>query len=186
MIRKLKDFHLSEELRELARAGARLLAAECDVAVDQASDVAERVAGFFRDNAAAVEKNVKKILQLEQSLVPQCLQQRQTEEERAEDPSAVRQGPDARLEDIIAFDIASLIARRNGLGPATSRNGLRERIPEEVARGDCLAHMHVGYRFILANALLRLAPDPVRSVHSNPHIRRAAAQKVQKEYHRLH
>ena len=185
MIRKLKDFRLSEDLLELARAGARLLAAECVARVDQASDVAERVAGFFRDNAA-VEQNVKEILQLEQSLVPQCLQQRRTEEERAEDPSAVRQDPDARLEDIIAFDIASLIARRNGLGPATSRNGLRERIPEEVARGDCLAHMHVGYRFILANALLRLAPDPVRSVHSNPHIRRAAAQKVQKEYHRLH
>lgn len=159
MIRKLEDFRLSAELNRLAHTGAVLLANGCQERVDQASEVQGRVERFFLDNAAVVKQNVDAILLVEQTDVPELLRGRSTNEERKEDPSAGRQS--SMLVDVLEFDIASLIARRNGLGPATSRNGLRERVPAGVARGDCNKHMHAGYRFILANALLRMAPDPL-------------------------
>ena len=160
MIRKPREFCLSDGLLDLARKGAVLLANECQTHVDQATDVEDRVEKFFRDNSE-VEENVKEILKTEEADVPGLLGQRSAGEERKEDPSAVRRDSSSKLVDVLAFDIASLIARRNGLGPATSRNGLREKIPASIAKSDGLKHMHVGYRFILANALLRMKPDPV-------------------------
>lgn len=107
-----------------------------------------------------LQDNVDAVLKAEQRDVPELLRKRVSGEERKEDPTALRTGS-AMLTDVLAFDVASLIARRNGLGPATGRNGLRERVPVRIARGNCAKHMRAGYSYILANALLRMVPDPV-------------------------
>lgn len=146
---------LSGELRGLVSACAAVVQNACSpLARDAADAEARSVTLFPNDDLEAV---IEKLIQRETVDVPGLLAKRRPGDERKEDPAAAR--VNASLLSVLEFDICSLVARRNGLGPAHDRNKLRERVPARIHCAGCTEHMRRGLQIIFANALLRTTPN---------------------------
>lgn len=144
---------LSGELRVLASECAAVLEKACSPPARDAADAEKR--SLFPN--ADLDGIVERLIRQEAVDVPGLLAKRRPGEERKEDPAAAR--VNASLLSVLEFDIGSLVARRNGLGPAHERNRLRERVPTAIHCQGCAEHMRRGLQIIFANALLRTTPN---------------------------
>ena len=145
--------HLSGELCRLVSECAAFVGEACS---PQASHWRHAETRSLFPNAG-LDAVVEKLILQEAVDVPDLLAKRRPGEERKEDPAAAR--VDASLISVLQFDIGSLVARRNGLGPAHERNRLRERVPERIRCAGCKEHMRRGLNIVFANALLRTTPN---------------------------
>ena len=146
---------LSDDLRKLVSLCAAVVEEKCLPPAIDAADAENRSAGLFPNDV--LDDLVEKLVETEKVDVPVLLANRQPGEERRENPEEAR--VDASLLSVLKFDIGSLVARRNGLGPAHDRNNLRDRVPAMIHCADCTEHMRRGLKIIFANALLRTTPD---------------------------
>jgi len=139
--------HLSATLRDLCQEAASVLEEECLAENSYTTAGAEtRSATLFPH--AALEAIVERVVTQEAVDVPGLLEKRQPGEERKE--IAVPDGDTHKV--VLTSGVCSLVARRNGLGPAHERNKLRERVPETV---HCASeHMLRGLQILFAKALL--------------------------------
>lgn len=131
-ISHLKNRTLRKALRRIAAtidAHTRPVRNKDSLLVPRASSPKDAVR---LSNLLDVGELVGVVVANEDADVRRLLKARRAREERKEREAALKVRSAGRLLERVEFDVVSLFARRNGLGPATDANALRLRVPREV------------------------------------------------------
>lgn len=160
-ISHLRNTRLRKALRRIAMtiaAHVRPVRNKDRVLVPRASSLADavRLSGLLD-----VGTLIGIVVANEDADVRRLLKARRVREERKEREAALKVRSAGTLLERVEFDVMSMFARRNGLGPATDANALRLRVPREVRTSakTRARQMHRACRLAALRALLAHVRD---------------------------